>query len=85
MWPGTDAGSGPLRVSVNPVDRRFRLPTLFGYLKDTTGTTNGGLYTLSAAASLLAVLGVAFIRRTGGTSSRADEPARVKAATSETR
>ncbi|MFJ5729081.1 hypothetical protein [Streptomyces paradoxus] len=41
----------------------FVSPTLFGYLKDTTGSTNGGLYTLSAA-SVLAVVGVAFVRHT---------------------
>jgi nitrate/nitrite transporter NarK len=41
----------------------FVSPTLFGYLKDTTGSTTGGLYTLSAA-SVLAVLGVAFVRHT---------------------
>lgn len=39
----------------------FFSPTLFGYLKDTTGSTNGGLYTLSAA-SLLAVVAARFIR-----------------------
>ncbi|MFG2131006.1 hypothetical protein ACGFNV_24750 [Streptomyces sp. NPDC048751] len=39
----------------------FVSPTLFGYLKDTTGSTNGGLYTLSAA-SLLAVIAARFIR-----------------------
>lgn len=58
----------------------FVSPTLFGYLKDTTGTTNGGLYTLSAA-SLLAVLGVTLIHRSGGgtgTPSGADEPATVQ-------
>lgn len=42
----------------------FVSPTLFGYLKDTTGSTNGGLYTLSAA-SLLALIGVALIRNHG--------------------
>ncbi|MEV7085371.1 MFS transporter [Streptomyces sp. NPDC093085] len=40
----------------------FVSPTLFGYLKDTTGSTNGGLYSL-AVASVLAALGVAFVRR----------------------
>lgn len=50
----------------------FVSPTLFGYLKDTTGSTNGGLYALSAA-SVLAVLGVAFINRPGGPA-RTEEP-----------
>ena len=40
----------------------FVAPTLFGYLKETTGSTNGGLYTLSAA-SLVAVIGVYLLRR----------------------
>ncbi|MFF5563456.1 MFS transporter [Streptomyces sp. NPDC012623] len=52
----------------------FVSPTLFGYLKDTTGTTHGGLYAL-AAASVLAALGVAFMRRPGGPKPDADEPA----------
>lgn len=43
----------------------FVSPTLFGYLEETTGSTNGGLYALSAA-SLLATAGVYFIRRAGG-------------------
>ncbi|MEE4594904.1 hypothetical protein V2J94_23955 [Streptomyces sp. DSM 41524] len=41
----------------------FVSPTLFGYLEETTGSTNGGLYALSAA-SLLATA-VYFIRRAG--------------------
>ncbi|MEU6256639.1 hypothetical protein [Streptomyces sp. NPDC047043] len=36
-------------------------PFLFGYLKDTTGSTTGGLCTLSTA-SLLAVAGAWFVR-----------------------
>jgi MFS family permease len=62
----------------------FVSPTLFGYLKDTTGSTNGGLYTLSAA-SVLAVAGVAFIRRHSRTSTGGGEPAPVpgKVATGE--
>ncbi|MFJ1749333.1 MFS transporter [Streptomyces sp. NPDC088116] len=52
----------------------FVSPTLFGYLKDTTGSTNGGLYAL-AAASVLAVLGVAFINRPGSPAVRTGQPA----------
>ncbi|MFF7652951.1 MFS transporter [Streptomyces sp. NPDC007983] len=40
----------------------FVAPTLFGYLEETTGSTNGGLYSLSAA-SLVAVIGVYLLRR----------------------
>ncbi|GAA3371388.1 hypothetical protein GCM10017744_098920 [Streptomyces antimycoticus] len=43
----------------------FVSPTLFGYLEETTGSTNGGLYALSAA-SLLATVGVYFLRRGSG-------------------
>ncbi|MDN0200444.1 MFS transporter [Streptomyces sp. S.PNR 29] len=62
----------------------FVSPTVFGYLKDTTGSTHGGLYMLSAA-SVLAVAGVAFIRRHSGTSPGGGEPAPVtgKVATGE--
>jgi len=50
----------------------FVSPTLFGYLKDTTGSTNGGLYGL-ATASILAAGAVFLIRRAGG-SALPDEP-----------
>lgn len=70
FWPMSQAGldlriAAPGLALVNSIGNLggFVSPTLFGYLKDTTGSTNGGLYTLSAA-SLLAVVGVTFIRRT---------------------
>ncbi|AEM84968.1 MFS transporter [Streptomyces violaceusniger] len=56
----------------------FVSPTLFGYLEETTGSTNGGLYALSAA-SLLATVGVYFLRRgsgQGGAEAAAPVPAR---------
>ncbi|WP_246113934.1 MFS transporter [Streptomyces montanus] len=72
FWPMAQSGldlkiAAPGLAVVNSIGNLggFVSPTLFGYLKDTTGTTHGGLYTLSAA-SLLAVLGVALIRRSGG-------------------
>ncbi|MFF9038241.1 MFS transporter [Streptomyces sp. NPDC014892] len=72
FWPMAQSGldlriAAPGLAVVNSIGNLggFVSPTLFGYLKDSTGTTNGGLYTLSAA-SLLAVLGVALIRRNGG-------------------
>ncbi|MGW6906856.1 MFS transporter [Streptomyces sp. NPDC054940] len=72
FWPMAQSGldlkiAAPGLALVNSLGNLggFVSPTLFGYLQDTTGSTNGGLYTLSAA-SLLAVLGVALIRRTGG-------------------
>ncbi|MGW0845477.1 MFS transporter [Streptomyces sp. NPDC002787] len=65
FWPMAQSGldlkiAAPGLAVVNSLGNLggFVSPTLFGYLKDTTGTTNGGLYTLSAA-SLLAVFGVA--------------------------
>ncbi|MFE0251436.1 MFS transporter [Streptomyces sp. NPDC059010] len=77
FWPMAQSGldlkvAAPGLAVVNSIGNLggFVSPTLFGYLKDTTGTTNGGLYTLSAA-SLLAVAGVALIRRTGGGGTRA--------------
>ena len=89
FWPMAQSGldlkiAAPGLAVVNSIGNLggFVSPTLFGYLKDTTGTTNGGLYTLSAA-SLLAVLGVALIRRNGGSAgsgsgSDAGEPALAK-------
>ncbi|MFF0161497.1 MFS transporter [Streptomyces sp. NPDC005263] len=78
-WPMAQSGldlkiAAPGLAVVNSIGNLggFVSPTLFGYLKDTTGSTNGGLYTLSAA-SLLAVIGVVFIRNTRGMS---DAPAR---------
>lgn len=71
FWPMAQSGldlkiAAPGLALVNSIGNLggFVSPTLFGYLQDTTGGTNGGLYTLSAA-SLLAVVGVALIRRTG--------------------
>ncbi|MFI5549213.1 MFS transporter [Streptomyces sp. NPDC051738] len=71
FWPMAQSGldlkiAAPGLALVNSIGNLggFVSPTLFGYLQDTTGSTNGGLYTLSAA-SLLAVVGVALIRRTG--------------------
>ncbi|MFJ4722182.1 MFS transporter [Streptomyces luteogriseus] len=70
FWPMAQSGldlkiAAPGLALVNSIGNLggFVSPTLFGYLKDTTGSTNGGLYTLSAA-SVLAVLGVAFVRHT---------------------
>ncbi|MDX3643735.1 MFS transporter [Streptomyces sp. MB09-02B] len=72
FWPMAQSGldlkiAAPGLAVVNSIGNLggFVSPTLFGYLQDTTGTTNGGLYTLSAA-SLLAVLGVVLIHRNGG-------------------
>ncbi|MCX4699324.1 MFS transporter [Streptomyces sp. NBC_01352] len=72
-WPMAQSGldlkiAAPGLAVVNSIGNLggFVSPTLFGYLKDTTGSTNGGLYTLSAA-SLLAVLGVIYVRNTRGT------------------
>lgn len=72
FWPMAQSGldlkvAAPGLAVVNSLGNLggFVSPTLFGYLKDTTGSTNGGLYTLSAA-SILAVVGVALIRRGGG-------------------
>ncbi|CAL9306195.1 MFS transporter [Streptomyces sp. SudanB52_2052] len=70
FWPMAQSGldlkiAAPGLALVNSIGNLggFVSPTLFGYLKDTTGSTNGGLYTLSAA-SVLAVVGVAFVRHT---------------------
>ncbi|MER7477780.1 MFS transporter [Streptomyces sp. NPDC126510] len=70
FWPMAQSGldlkiAAPGLALVNSLGNLggFVSPTLFGYLKDTTGSTNGGLYTLSAA-SILAVVGVAFVRHT---------------------
>lgn len=72
-WPMAQSGldlkvAAPGLAVVNSIGNLggFVAPFLFGYLKDTTGSTNGGLYTLSAA-SLLAVIGVFAIRNTRGT------------------
>ncbi|WP_328425755.1 MFS transporter [Streptomyces sp. NBC_00443] len=77
FWPMAQSGldlkiAAPGLAVVNSLGNLggFVSPTLFGYLKDSTGSTNGGLYTLSAA-SLLAVLGVAFIRRNGAATTAA--------------
>ena len=71
FWPMAQSGldlriAAPGLAVVNSIGNLggFVSPTLFGYLKDSTGSTNGGLYTLSAA-SILAVIGVALIRRNG--------------------
>ncbi|MGW0870690.1 MFS transporter [Streptomyces sp. NPDC002740] len=68
FWPMAQSGldlriAAPGLALVNSLGNLggFFSPTLFGYLKDTTGSTNGGLYTLSAA-SLLAVVAARFIR-----------------------
>ncbi|WP_405616494.1 MFS transporter [Streptomyces sp. NBC_00076] len=81
-WPMAQSGldlkiAAPGLAVVNSIGNLggFVSPTLFGYLKDTTGSTNGGLYTLSAA-SLLAVIGVFYVRNTRGTP---DAPARTAA------
>lgn len=70
FWPMAQSGldlkiAAPGLALVNSIGNLggFVSPRLFGYLKDTTGSTNGGLYTLSAA-SILAVLGVALVRHT---------------------
>ncbi|MEU6918205.1 MFS transporter [Streptomyces olindensis] len=70
FWPMAQSGldlkiAAPGLALVNSIGNLggFVSPTLFGYLQDTTGSTNGGLYTLSAA-SVLAVVGVAFVRHT---------------------
>ncbi|WAU78653.1 hypothetical protein O1Q96_02110 [Streptomyces sp. Qhu-G9] len=72
FWPMAQSGldlkiAAPGLAVVNSIGNLggFVSPTLFGHLKDSTGSTNGGLYTLSAA-SILAVIGVALIRRNGG-------------------
>lgn len=74
-WPMAQSGldlkvAAPGLAVVNSIGNLggFVSPFLFGYLKDTTGSTNGGLYTLSAA-SLLAVVGVFSIRNTRGNGS----------------
>ncbi|MFI5677214.1 MFS transporter [Streptomyces cellulosae] len=81
-WPMAQSGldlkvAAPGLAVVNSIGNLggFVSPTLFGYLKDTTGSTNGGLYTLSAA-SLLAVIGVFYVRNTRGAP---DAPARTAA------
>ncbi|MFF1699502.1 MFS transporter [Streptomyces sp. NPDC058257] len=69
FWPMAQSGLD-LRVAaaglalVNSLGNLggFVSPTLFGYLKEHTGSTTGGLLTLSAA-SLIAAVGVFFIRR----------------------
>ncbi|MFF5983784.1 MFS transporter [Streptomyces olindensis] len=89
FWPMAQSGldlkiAAPGLALVNSIGNLggFVSPTLFGYLQDTTGSTNGGLYTLSAA-SVLAVVGVAFVRHTkrgtqggsaAGTTAVAGEP-----------
>jgi MFS family permease len=72
FWPMAQTGldlriAAPGLALINSLGNLggFVSPTLFGYLKETTGSTTGGLYTLSTA-SLLAVLGVVFIHRSGG-------------------
>ncbi|MFE7935272.1 hypothetical protein ACFU6S_42430 [Streptomyces sp. NPDC057456] len=68
FWPMAQSGldlriAAPGLALVNSLGNLggFFSLTLFGYLKDTTGSTNGGLYTLSAA-SLPAVVAARFIR-----------------------
>ncbi|MGW2516093.1 MFS transporter [Streptomyces sp. NPDC001617] len=70
FWPMAQSGldlriAAPGLALINSLGNLggFVSPFLFGYLKDTTGSTTGGLYTLSAA-SLLAVAGAWFIRTT---------------------
>ncbi|MGN9755738.1 MFS transporter [Streptomyces sp. SD31] len=85
FWPMAQSGldlkiAAPGLALVNSLGNLggFVSPTLFGYLQDTTGSTNGGLYTLSAA-SVLAVCGVAFIRRSRTTAVSAPETATTRA------
>ncbi|MBT2676531.1 MFS transporter [Streptomyces sp. ISL-14] len=85
FWPMAQSGldlkiAAPGLALVNSLGNLggFVSPTLFGYLQDTTGSTNGGLYTLSAA-SVLAVCGVAFIRRSRTTAVPAPETATTRA------
>lgn len=80
FWPMAQSGldlkvAAPGLAVVNSIGNLggFVSPTLFGYLKDTTGSTNGGLYTLSAA-SILAIAGVALIRRNGGSAAGSGTP-----------
>ncbi|MEV7394754.1 MFS transporter [Streptomyces sp. NPDC091215] len=68
FWPMAQSGldlriAAPGLALVNSIGNLggFVSPFLFGYLKDTTGSTNGGLYTLSAA-SLLAIVAARYIR-----------------------
>ncbi|WP_416977727.1 hypothetical protein [Streptomyces sp. T028] len=77
LWPLAQSGldlkiAAPGLALVNSIGNLggFVSPFLCGYLKDTTGSTNGGLYILSAA-SLLAVVAARFLRgtRTAGTPS----------------
>ncbi|GGZ88502.1 MFS transporter [Streptomyces bluensis] len=84
FWPMAQSGldlkiAAPGLAVVNSIGNLggFVSPTLFGYLKDTTGSTNGGLYTLSTA-SILAVIGVALIRRSGGSATGSGTPAAAK-------
>ncbi|MGW7206383.1 MFS transporter [Streptomyces sp. NPDC054837] len=86
FWPMAQSGldlriAAPGLALINSIGNLggFVSPTLFGYLKDTTGSTNGGLYTLSAA-SLLAVVAARFIRgarASDGPSVEAGAPATV--------
>ncbi|MDO0913362.1 MFS transporter [Streptomyces sp. DT2A-34] len=85
FWPMAQSGldlkiAAPGLALVNSLGNLggFVSPTLFGYLQDTTGSTNGGLYTLSAA-SVLAVCGVAFIRRSRTAAVPAPETATTRA------
>ncbi|MPY54681.1 MFS transporter [Streptomyces acidicola] len=84
FWPMAQSGldlkvAAPGLAVVNSIGNLggFVSPTLFGYLKDTTGSTNGGLYTLSTA-SVLAVIGVALIRRNGGSATGSGTPSVAK-------
>lgn len=85
FWPMAQSGldlkiAAPGLALVNSIGNLggFVSPTLFGYLQDTTGSTNGGLYTLSAA-SVLAVCGVAFIHRTRAAAPSLPETATTRA------
>ncbi|PWG10426.1 MFS transporter [Streptomyces sp. V2] len=86
FWPMAQAGldlriAAPGLALVNSIGNLggFVSPFLFGYLKDTTGSTNGGLYTLTAA-SLLAVIAAKYLRGaragalTGGSSDAHSSP-----------
>ncbi|MGI5456355.1 MFS transporter [Streptomyces sp. CA-249302] len=91
FWPMAQTGldlriAAPGLALINSLGNLggFVSPFLFGYLKDTTGSTTGGLYTLSTA-SLLAVGGAWFIRgaRTAGATDTSATSATDTSATSD--
>jgi MFS family permease len=80
FWPMAQTGldlriAAPGLAVINSMGNLggFVSPFLFGYLKDTTGSTTGGLYTLSAA-SLVAVIGAAFVRNARASAPVSDTP-----------